>query len=312
MRCTSIIAGLKERGRKRILALAVVLLAAWGTQPTGAALAASAADLRKRHALLEPRLRHNDFGRAIVLESREAEGAIQGEVFAVFDQPFEKVRSGLSGAARWCDVLMLPINSRYCQAIAAGSDERIALGIGGKESEQGAEPHRMTLAYRASSAASDYMSVHLTAEAGPFGTSDYRILIEAVPLDGRRTFLHLTYGYSYGLAARMAMQAYLGTAGRTKVGFTRVGRSADGSPQYVGGMRGIVERTTMRYYLALDAFLSALDAPPGEQLDRRLNTWFSATETYPRQLREISRAQYLRTKHREHARPQAALGGPSS
>jgi len=41
--------------------------------------------------------------------------------------------------------------------------------------------------------------------------------------------------------------------GSDKVGFSIVGQGADGQPTLVGGVRGMLERNTMRYYLAVDA-----------------------------------------------------------
>ena len=97
----------------------------------------------------------------------------------------------------------------------------------------------------------------------------------------------------------MALRAYLATAGSDKVGFTQDKSDKSG---YVGGMRGTVERNTMRYYLAIDAFLSGLAAPQAQQLEQRLQTWFSATERYPRQLHEVDKNEYLAMKRKEYAR----------
>jgi hypothetical protein len=130
--------------------------------------------------------------------------------------------------------------------------------------------------------------------------------VEAVPAEGGKTFMHLTYSYSYGLAGKLAMQAYLGTSGRGKVGFTITGRGPGGEPEYIGGVRGAVERNVMRYYLAIDAFLGALHDPPAERLEKRLQAWFSATERYSRQLHEVSRTAYLEAKRAEYRRQQAA------
>ena len=69
------------------------------------------------------------------------------------------------------------------------------------------------------------------------------------------------------------------------------------------GVRGAVERNTMRYYLAIDAYLDGLSAPPADQLEKRLQTWFTATEKYPRQLHEIDRATYLDMKRSQLRRP---------
>jgi len=99
------------------------------------------------------------------------------------------------------------------------------------------------------------------------------------------------------------VQAYLATAGADKVGFSSSGG------KLIGGMRGIVERNTMRYYLEIDAYLSAAAAPSGQRVERRLAAWFDATEQYARQLHEIARPDYLAMKRREVQRQQTALGG---
>ena len=75
-----------------------------------------------------------------------------------------------------------------------------------------------------------------------------------------------------------------------------------GEPLYIGGIRGLVERNTMRYYLAIDAYLGSLSAPAAEQPERRFAAWFDATERYPRQLHEVDRDAYLRMKRSEYRR----------
>ena len=81
-----------------------------------------------------------------------------------------------------------------------------------------------------------------------------------------------------------------------------VGRAADGSPIYIEGLRGAVERNTLRYYLAIEAYLGALALPPAQQPERRLQAWFDATERHPLQLHELERDDYLAMKRRELAR----------
>jgi hypothetical protein len=146
----------------------------------------------------------------------------------------------------------------------------------------------------------------LQADKGPVGTRDYRLLLEAVPLRNGQTFLHLGYSYGYGATAKLALLAYLGTAGRGKVGFTVTGRKRDGQPVYVDGLRGVIERNTMRYYLAIEAYLDALSLPLPAQLDKRLADWYAATEHYARQLHEISRREYFELKRKEVERQQSA------
>jgi hypothetical protein len=139
------------------------------------------------------------------------------------------------------------------------------------------------------------------------GTRDYLIEFEAVPLADGGTFMHLRYSLAMSLLARMAIKTYLATIGRGKVGFTVVGTVSNGStgqaPRYIGGVRALVERNTMRYYLAMDSFLATLEETPATRLDQRLQHWFSAVEQYP-QLHELDRELYLAMKHDEYRRQQ--------
>ena len=105
------------------------------------------------------------------------------------------------------------------------------------------------------------------------------------------------------------MQAYLATAGASKVGFTTI--EEDGKPHLVGGMRGVMERNTMRYFLAIEAYLQSLATPPQGRAERRFEAWFDATERFARQLHEMSREQYLSMKRREQ-RLAGAPGGEES
>ncbi len=163
----------------------------------------------------------------------------------------------------------------------------------------------MQFAFHLTTAAPDYFDGQLTSDSGPYSTRNYRIRLQAIPVGGGRTFLHLTYAYEYGFAGRLAMQAYLATVGHGKVGFTIIGNSADGAPQYIGGVRGIVERNTMRYFIAIDSYLGALAAPREQQLEKRLESWYDASERYPRQLHEVDRISYLDMKRDEVRRQQA-------
>jgi hypothetical protein len=131
------------------------------------------------------------------------------------------------------------------------------------------------------------------------------VTLEVVQLDANRSFLHLSYAYNFGLIANVAMRSYLATTGRNKVGFSTAGRRENGQPIYLGGIRGVMERNTMRYYLAIEAYLGAPDATAA-QLEKRLNGWHTNVEQYPLQLHEMDRDAYLAMKHKELARQQAS------
>jgi hypothetical protein len=251
------------------------------------------AGLRARHAALAPQFADNPFGGPLVLQSQEAGQRIDGDVYAVVDHPYAKVAAALSDPAQWCEILILHLNTKYCRPQDAGSGTRLALRVGRKEPQSLHAATLLSFGWQPSQVRSEYFSVQMDAPDGPYDTHDYRLLAEAVPLDGGRTLLRMGYAFSYGRASNLAMSLYLNTLGRDKVGFTRAGAG------YVGGMRGVAERNTMRYYLAIDAYLDSLAAPAGQRVERRLRAWFDATERYPRQLREVDRDAYLRMKREE-------------
>lgn len=260
--------------------------------------------LRDKYATLAQQLRHNQFNQPLVLESVETPDRLKGDVYALVDHPFEAVRAGLSKPEHWCEVLFLHLNVKYCHPVEGLAGSLLRVNIGKKTPQALAQVPRIEFNFSVVTAAADYLDVLLDASAGPLGTSDYRIELEALALAQGQTFLHLTYSYSVNFTSRLALQAYLATLGRSKVGFTVTGLLADGQPAYIGGVRGLLERNTLRYYLAIIAFLDASSAEPALQLEQRLQRWFSAVERYPRQLHELDRAEYLEMKRAEHERQQ--------
>ncbi len=267
---------------------------------------ADADALRAKHAQLREELRNNGFQRAMHIDSAEAGDGLTGDIYAVLDHPFALVSRALNDPADWCDILILPFNTKYCRATAGNSGAALHVRIGRKYDQPLEQAYRLDFAWQPVAATPDYFESRLHAGNGPLGTRNYRIAVSAVPLDRGRTFMHLSYSYAYGMAGRMAMQAYLATVGSDKVGFTVTGRDGNGQPIPIGGMRGVVERNAMRYYLAIDAHLASLKAPPEQQLEKRIQTWFDATERYPRQLHEMDRSTYLALKRGEYERQQAA------
>jgi len=267
-----------------------------------------AAALLRKYLVLTPQLSHNQFERALHMDSTESPSTLKGDIYAVVGYPFASVNNALNdpeqGPANWCDVLMLHIYTRYCHASSDRSGKRLIVDIGKKVPLPLADSYRVEFKYQVAAASPEYFRVDLNADSGPFGTRYYRIVLEAVAIDGKRTFLHLTYSYSYGMALQMAMKTYLATAGSDKVGFTITGRQSNGQPIYIGGIRGVVERNIMRYYLAINAYLSTLSLPVDKRLEKRLSTWFSATEQYARQLHEVERQEYMQMKYEAYKRQQ--------
>lgn len=269
---------------------------------TGAALSASRAHaapesahaLRERHAQLAPQIEQSPFKRPLVVQSSENGNALGGSVDAVMPQPYALAREHLQRPEALCEILMLQVNTKQCVI----NGRELVVHIGRKNDQPVEDAYRVSFTVKPQVSSDEYMSLQLGADTGPFSTRDFRIQLQAIPLDGgQRTYLHLGYSYGMGMAAKLAMQGYFATAGAGKVGFTRTSGDA-----LIGGMRGAVERNTMRYYLAIEAYLASLSAPPAQQRTQRLERWFSATEQYARQLHEVERTEYLAMKQREFRR----------
>ena len=282
-----------------------MVLACGGGNARATADAEFATALRGHYTRLEQQLQNNAFGRPLVLQSAESTQGLTGDIYAVVAYPFATVSLAMKSPDHWCDVMILHINTKYCHAVAGSQGTSLRVNIGKKTPQAMADATRVEFRYSETRTLQNYFAITLTAKEGPLGTSNYRIRLEAVELPGKQTFLHLTYAYGVGFAGRLAMQTYLATLGAGKVGFTRVKPGNDGASGYVAGVRGVVERNTMRYYLAIDSFLASQHEPPAAQLEQRLQGWFSAVERYPRQLHEVERADYLAMKRAEVLRQQA-------
>jgi hypothetical protein len=285
----------------RVIAFAL-LCAGTGAARADEPAAASAATLHARYLALQAQLGDNQFRRPLHLASSEGEGKVAGDIHALINSPFDPAAAALGVAGDWCDILLLHINTKACRVAGTGQGTVLSLWIGRNHQQPLAEAYRVDFAYRVGARSSQYLQIGLSADAGPMGTRDYRITLEALPVENGKTFIHLGYSYGYGGLGRLAMQTYLATAGRNKIGFTVTGAQPDGRSRHIGGVRGVVERNAMRYYAAIEAFLGARSGSPQARFDKRIRDWYAATELYPRQLHEIGRAEYLDMKRMENMR----------
>jgi len=259
-----------------------------------AAQSPEAATLVARHAALAPRMATSAFDRPLVVDSGETDGRMHGEIYGELAHPFAPVAQRLTAADAWCDVIVLHINVKGC----AASGSAVTVYSGRKFYEPLDRTYALRYTFRVASVRPDYLRVELAADSGPLGTSDYELVLEATPI-GERTFVALRYAFRPSVGSRLATASYLATIGSGKAGFTIVGRHKDGTPEWIGGMRGIVERNVMRNFLALDAWLATRDAPEAERALRRLERMAALTGQYPAQLVEMPVSEYVAMKERE-------------
>ncbi|MBU5613799.1 hypothetical protein [Geomonas azotofigens] len=259
--------------------------------------------LLAKYAAIKAKLDKNQFGAPIYLESTEGSDSVRVDMYGVFHHPFETVREALQSPAGWCEITPLHLNIKACVYKTTKQQTQLTLYSGRKYFQPPSDAYPLKLAFRVAANRPDYLELALVGDEGPFGTRDHRIGVQAAPLEGQGTFLHFSYTYSHGTMARMAIKTYFATLGRDKVGFTMVGE--DGKQTYIDGVRGAVERNTMRYYLALQTYLDTLKTPEGQRFEQRLNRWYDLTAKYPRQLKEIDKAAYLSNKKLERAQQEA-------
>lgn len=296
--------------RRAVAGAASLLLAGTLSLAALPAFADDAASLKTKYSELREELKdaNNTFHQPLHIDSAQSGDTLRGDVYAVLQHPFKEFSSAMKEPDDWCDILILPFNTKYCHA-AQGQNggQMLQVRIGRKSTQPVEDAYRIDFSLNPVASAGDYFESRLAAPTGPVGTRDYRIMVSAVPLDGNRTFMHLSYSYGYGATGRFAMGAYLSTVGASKIGFTVTGKDANGQPVYIGGVRGAIERNVMRYYLAINAHLVSMSAPPQQRLEKRIQTWFDSTERYPRQLREMDRSTYVAMKRTEAERQQTVL-----
>lgn len=286
-----------------LLRTAATLVAAWAV--VSLTCSAAGADpggserLLAKYPALKAQLEKNQFGAPIYIDSKEGERSVQVDMYGIFPHPFAAIKDALRYPPNWCDITSLHINIKACTTSKSGDQWYVTLYNGRKYYQTPSAAYPLKLKFTLQSDTPNYLEVNMAAEQGPLHTKDHRIHLEAAPLGADKTFLHFSYAYSYGTMARMAIKSYFNTIGRDKVGFSAV-PGKGGKYYLVDGVRGAIERNTVRYYLALESFVDTLNYPEGVRFEKRLSRWYDLTAKYPRQLKEMDKADYLATKRREH------------
>jgi hypothetical protein len=289
----------------RIAAFVAACIACVPCAPAGTTADSSGA-LRARDAALSDQLENSAIQRGLYLESTDNSSAPRGDAYAVIDYPFATVAAAFATPANWCESLILHLNVQYCRARTHDGRPQLSAALGKKTNQPLDDTHRIDLIYEVAESNADYTRTELSSTEGPLGTGNYLIVLELVALDEQRSFLHLRYSYTQGLLTRWASNLYFSTRGRDKVGFTWI-REEDDPPRLVRGIRGALERNTMRYYLAMDAYLHALASPAPQRFELSLGRWFAGTERFARQLHEVTEHDYLAMKRGQYLRQQTEL-----
>jgi hypothetical protein len=246
------------------------------------------------------KLERNSFGFPLFLESFEQDDRVNVDVYGIFDYPFSSVVNVLKVPANWCDIVSLHPNVKVCTYKELTGVWLLTFYIGRKVYQPPEDTRQVIYRYRNIGQHQRYLDIILSADEGPFGTKDHRMRFEALPLDGGRTFVHVSYSYNNSVALRLAEKAYFATLGWGKVGFTVTGADRNGKPVYIGGPRGAIERNAVRYYFAIQAFMNTLRYPEESRFSMRISEWYDLTNRYRKQLFDLDKKEYLTFKTKEH------------
>jgi hypothetical protein len=246
------------------------------------------------------RLGANSFGLPLFLDSFEQDDRVHVDVYGIFEYPFNSVVNVLKVPANWCDIVALHPNVKACTYREHPGEWLLTFYIGRKVYQLPEDANQVIYHYRNVEQRQGYLDITLRAEEGPFGTEDHKMRFEALPLEGGRTFVHVSYEYSDSAALRLAEKVYFATLGRSKVGFTVTGTDRNDKPVYIGGPRGAIERNAVRYYFAIQSFMSALRYPEENRFNMRINEWYDLTSHYRNQLFDMEKKEYLSFKNTEH------------
>ena len=231
-----------------------------------------------------------DFAEPIYVESHQDSDQVEGGIYVLIDTPFSTLRRELSDKRNWCEIIFLHFNIKACVLDAHQDPTHVTVYSGRLYYQEPDDAHRSDYTFETFNFTDTHLNTVLHGPEGPFGTRDYRIIIQAVPVDEYTSLARVSYSLHYNFATRVAQRVYFASAGRHRIGFSQDGDSP------VRGVRGMVERNTVRFYLALEAFLAA---PGPTQREERLARWHALTEQYPDQLRELDLDTYMGYKEKE-------------
>jgi hypothetical protein len=246
------------------------------------------------------KLETNSFGLPLFLESFERDDRVHVDVYGIFDYPFSSVVTMLKVPANWCDIVSLHPNVKACTCKELPDAWLLTFYIGRKVYQPPEHARQIIYHYRNVDQRQGYLDITLSADTGPFDTKDHMMRFEALPLDGGRTFVHVSYAYSHNAVLHLAEKVYFATIGWGKVGFTVTGTDSNGNPVYIGGPRGAIERNAVRYYFAIQAFMNALRYPEESRFSVAAGEWYDLTNRYRKQLFEMDKEEYLTLKTKEH------------
>jgi hypothetical protein len=274
------------------LLLAVAPDASWGDEGAFQRLSG-------RYPELQEAARRGPFGLPLQVHSEERETRISAEIHGIIDHPFRALAATFTEPGGWCNFLVLNPNIKTCTFRREAQEILLTLYIGSKSYRAPESATEQVYRFLVRARHPEYAAISLTAAQGLLGTTAHRFEFEAGSVAGK-TVVALSSSFEPSVLSRLLTGIYLTTLGRYKIGFSREATEAGVPAGYVRGVKGMIERNAMRYYLALKAFLETSDLPAGRQFEARASLVYDLMDLYPAQLRQMDKAEFLDIKSREY------------
>src|SRR5438445_4746797 len=112
---------------RSLLKLGLALLLAAGGP---GAMADDAPSLRARYGELREELRSNSFQQPLHIDSTQAGNSIRGDVYAILEHSFAEFSTAMKDPSDWCDIMLLPFNTKYCHAVEVQGGAALQVRIG--------------------------------------------------------------------------------------------------------------------------------------------------------------------------------------
>lgn len=212
--------------------------------------------------------------------------SVTGYTEIPLEDGWEHVHRKLKNPVTWCRISLLVPDVRACQ-INEGEKTAIILSLrsGGTEGVREIE-HK----FRVDKMGPQWIHVVFRADRAAMGVRDAGLSVVARQ-GATGVELELEYGLHPSIRSRLATSAYLvGEAGkRPGISYSI---SSDGIREYVTGVRALMERNAMRYFLAVLATLETDD--PVSAVD----AWYEMASRYKADLPEQNKDDYAESRHR--------------
>ncbi len=263
------------------------------------ALHAGPESLIDKYHKIQKELENSSLTIPFYLESSVSKNASHVDIYGTVKYPLDIVENELQLPTNWCDIVLPHSTVRACTYKKVKDTWLLALYNVKKFQDPLKDAYQMNFEYRVIAQQPGFFAISLAAREGIFGTKDHQFVLEAMPLDQDRTFIHLRYSYRYSSLGYLLMKSYFSLFGGGRIGFSVIGTDSDGNPVYVGGLKGAIEGNVLRYYLTILAYMDTLRIPVEQRVEKRMTQWYDLTARYKRQLFEMEKEEYLAYKRQD-------------